>query len=190
MDLRRLRVGEWVVGISGLVLLVSLFLPWYAIDEPVVFGPIETFTESASGWEAFAILDVLLALGAMAAIAVMVVTAAQSTPALPLALQSLLTLVAIVLLVLVLFRVVNPPTVTFVEQAGPGVVRAEAENPDRGVGAALGLMGVLAMVLGSLVAIRDERRSPDGAHTDLTGVPAASPPEIETLPAPRPEAGR
>src|SRR3712207_2322649 len=103
MDLRRLRAGEWVVGASGVVLLVSLFLPWYGIDEPVVFGPTETFKQSASGWEAFAILDVLLALGAVAAIAVVIVTAAQSTPALPLALQSLLTLLAIVLLLLVLF---------------------------------------------------------------------------------------
>jgi hypothetical protein len=190
MDLRRLRAGEWVVGASGLALLVSLFLPWYGIDQPVVFGPTETFTESASGWEAFAILDILLALGAVAAIAVVVVTASQSTPALPLALQSLLTLLAILLLVLVLFRVANPPTVTFVEEAGPGVLRAEAENPDRGLGAALGLTGVLAMALGGLMAIRDERRSPEGRHTDLTGVPTAAAPEIETLPAPRPEAGR
>jgi hypothetical protein len=35
--------------------------------------------------------------------------------------------------------------------------------------------------------MRDERRTPPGEHTDLTGVPVAGPPEIETLPAPRPE---
>ena len=29
MDLRRLRAGEWIAGVSGVVLLVSLFLPWY-----------------------------------------------------------------------------------------------------------------------------------------------------------------
>ena len=29
MDLRRLRAGEILLAVSGLVLLVSLFLPWY-----------------------------------------------------------------------------------------------------------------------------------------------------------------
>jgi hypothetical protein len=190
MDLRRLRAGEWVIGVSGLLLLLSLFLPWYGIDEPLVFGPIEEFKESATGWQAFTILDVLVALGAAAAIAVVVVTAVQPTPALPLALQSLLVLVGTVLLVLVLFRVVNPPTVSLAEETDRGVIRAEAKNPDRELGAALGLAAALGIVIGGLAAIRDERRAPEGRHNDLTGVPVAAPREIETLPAPHPEGGR
>ena len=47
MDLRRLRVGEWLAAVSGLALLASLFLPWY--------GP-----GSVTGWEALSAIDVLL----------------------------------------------------------------------------------------------------------------------------------
>jgi hypothetical protein len=32
MDLRRVRVWEWLTGLAGLALLVSLFLPWYGVE--------------------------------------------------------------------------------------------------------------------------------------------------------------
>jgi hypothetical protein len=51
----------------------------------------------------------------------------------------------------------------------------------------LGLAAALGMVAGGAVAMRDERLSPAGRHTDLTGRPAPPPPEIEPIPAPRPE---
>ena len=53
----------------------------------------------------------------------------------------------------------------------------------------LGLAGALGIVIGSLVAMRDERPSRPGRYTDLSGAPAPPPPEIETIPAPRPEGG-
>ena len=64
MDLRRLRAGEWIAGISGLVLLVALFLPWYGDD-----------AGSRTGWESLGALDVVLALVALSALAIPVVTA-------------------------------------------------------------------------------------------------------------------
>ena len=84
MDLRRLRAGEWIAGISGLVLLVALFLPWYSDD-----------AWSRTGWESLGALDVVLAVVALAALAIPVVTAIQRVPAVPLAHQALTTLVAL-----------------------------------------------------------------------------------------------
>ena len=188
MDLRRLRAGEWIVGVSGLALLVALFLPWYEIAEGIVFGPPNRLDARASAWDAFTILDVLLALGALAAIAVVIVTATHATPAVPLAMQSLLTLSSLVLLVLVVFRLIDPPDVSFVDGSG-GLVRVQVEEVSRAVGAWLGLAGTLGIAAGAMIAIRDERRSPAGRHTDLSGVPVTQPREIEQLPAPRPEAG-
>jgi hypothetical protein len=60
---------------------------------------------------------------------------------------------------------------------------------DREWGLWAGVLATVGVVGGGLLAMRDERRSPEGRHTDLSGVPVAAPPEIETLPAPRPEAG-
>ena len=189
MDLRRLRVGEWITGGFGLLLLVALFLPWYELGEGRVVGPPDALDARASAWDAFTVLDVLLALGALAAIAVVVVTAVQATPAVPLALQALLTLLATLLLVLLIFRLANPPDVSFLEPTDAPGARSDVLDVDRAAGAWLGLVAMLGILAGALIAMRDERRSPEGRYTDLTGVPLAAPREIETRPAPRPEAG-
>jgi hypothetical protein len=189
MDLRRLRAGEWIAGISGLVLLVALFLPWYEIGEGIVLGPPDQLDPRASAWDAFTVLDVLLALGALAAVAIVIVTATHATPAVPLAMQALLTLFSLLLLVLVVFRLLDPPDVSFVEGGGR-LVKADVEEVSRAAGAWLGLASTLGIVVGGLIAMRDERLTREGRHTDLTGVPVAAQPEIETLPPPHPEAGR
>src|SRR5918995_8316 len=65
MDLRRLRAGELLAGITGLVLLVALFVPWYS-DE----------VGTRTGWESLGALDVVLALtalfGALAVVLVLI----------------------------------------------------------------------------------------------------------------------
>jgi hypothetical protein len=160
MDLRRLRVGEWIVGACGVLLLVALFLPWYG--DP-----------SRSGWESFTVLDVILTLLALVAISVPVVTSGHRVPALPLALESITALLGLVGLLLVLVRVLNLP----------------GDADGREIGLWLGLVATLGIFAGGVVGIRDERRSPQGRHTDLTGVPVSSQPDIETIPAPRPGAG-
>jgi drug/metabolite transporter (DMT)-like permease len=156
MDLRRLRAGEWIAGVAGLALLVSLFLSWY---------------DGQSGWESLGILDVILAFVALNALAIPFVTASYPVPALPLAHQSLTVLITSVALLLVVGRVLNIPD--------------WADGREGGLWVAL--LATLGVIAGGLLAMRDERRAPPGEHTDLTGVPVAGPPEVETLPAPRPE---
>jgi peptidoglycan/LPS O-acetylase OafA/YrhL len=160
MDLRRLRVGEWIVGACGLLLLIALFLPWYG-------------NPSSTAWESFTVLDVILALLALAALSVPVVTAMQRVPAVPLALESLTALFALVAVIFVLIRVLNLP----------------GDAHGREVGLWLGLLATLGIIAGGLIAMRDERRSPDGRPTDVTGVPVSAPREVETQPAPGPGAG-
>ena len=162
MDLRRLRSGEWIAGVSGLVLLVALFLPWYS-----------DAGGSRTGWQSLGALDVVLAGVALAALAIPVVTALERVPAVPLAHESLTTLAGMVALLLVLIRVLNMPDWASGREWGLWV----------------GLAGTLGIVVGGLLAMRDERLSRDGRHTDLTGVPVPAQREVETLPSPRPEAG-
>jgi hypothetical protein len=194
MDFRRLRVGEWIVGASGLLLLVALFLPWYELGEGFVSGPPDALDAHASAWDAFTVIDVVLAIGALAAIAVVFVTAAYATPAVPLALQSLVTLLALPLLLVVVFRLADPPAVRFLDSSfGPAAQEQQARNHvddiDRAAGGWLALAGVVGIFAGGLVAVRDERRAREGRPADLSGAPLSSSPEVERLPAPRPEAG-
>lgn len=127
--------------------------------------------DGRSGWESLGILDVILAFVALNALAIPFVTASYRVPALPLAHQSLTVLIGIVALLLVVGRVLNIPD--------------WADGREGGLWVAL--LATLGVVAGGMLAMRDERRSPPGEHTDLTGVPVPGPPQIETLPAPRPE---
>ena len=162
MDLRRLRAGEWITAACGVVLLASLWLPWYS-------GPF-TGRASLSAWQSLAAVDVLLALIAASAVALLVVTAVEGVPAVPIALSVFVAFAGMLGVVLVLIRLLSLPD---------GVAGREW-------GLWLALAGAVGIVVGALVAMRDERRSPPGRHTDLTGRPVSGPPEIETLPAPRP----
>src|SRR5687768_11410108 len=130
MDLRRLRAGEWIAALSGAVLLVSLFLPWYGAG-----------AEDASGWEALAVLDVALALVAGFGVGLLVITASQRVPAVPIALSAMVTLVGLVGLVLVLIRLADLP----------------GGFDGRELGVWLGLLGAIGIVAGGAVAMRDER---------------------------------
>jgi hypothetical protein len=156
MDLRRLRAGEWIAAVSGAVLLVSLFLPWY---------------EGTSAWEALAVIDIAVALVALFGLALLPVTASQRVPAVPIAFSAFVTLAGLIGTVLVLVRVADLP-----------------DGADgRGWALWLGLIAALGVTAGGAIAMRDERLSPPGRHTDLMGRPVPAPPEIEPIPAPRPE---
>ena len=98
MDVRRVRAWDWLTGAAGLVLLVSLFLPWYSAGG-----------ESATGWESFTVVDLIVALAALAAMALPVVTVVQRTAAVPQALSSTILWLLLLAAVLAVIRLLNPP---------------------------------------------------------------------------------
>ncbi|HMJ95470.1 MAG TPA: hypothetical protein VK486_06435 [Thermoleophilaceae bacterium] len=174
MDLRRLRAGEWLAGIAGLVLLVALFLPWYRAGTDSVAAGWTLYSPlgALSGWQSLGALDVVLAVVALFALAIPVVTALHRAPAVPLAHQALTVIVGLLAVILVLIRVLNMPDWAVEREWGLWVA----------------LAATVGITAGALLAMRDERLTREGRHTDLTGVPVAHQPEIETLSPPRPEA--
>jgi hypothetical protein len=94
MDLRRLRHGEWIAGIAGVVLFVSLFLDWY---------------DGVNAWETFTASDVVLAISALMGAGLAVAAATQRTPAVPQALSALTVPVAIVAAVLAVIHTISIP---------------------------------------------------------------------------------
>jgi formate hydrogenlyase subunit 3/multisubunit Na+/H+ antiporter MnhD subunit len=162
MDLRRLRTGEWLAAISAVALLTSLFLPWYEVGRAgpggwTVYGP-HWGSSTATGWESFSAIDILLALVAASGVLLAIVTAHQRVPAVPVALSALVALVGIVGVILVLIRVLDLPD--------------WADGREWGLW--LALAGAVGIVAGSLLAMREEIR------------PRAEAIQIESLPAPRP----
>jgi len=174
MDLRRLRAGEWIAALGGVTLLVSLFLHWYQGSTLCFAAPQDRCIGPAhyTGWEAFAVVDLALALVGLFALAVWVITAIQDTPAMGIAADAMLALFGIVATLLVVIRLLDPPGLE--------------DHVSTSAGALVGLVGALGTTVGAFLAMRDERRSRPGEITDLTGRPAPPPPEPDTLPPPEP----
>ena len=150
MNFGRVRVSDWIVGAFGVALLVAMFCPWYHhIDGGV------------SGWGAFTILSIWLAILLALAIAVPFVTAARESPSLPVAFDVITTAVAIIALPFVLFRQFDQPG------ADVGL--------ESSWGSVFGLICVLGIAISAWRAMRDQR-SP--------GLKA--PPAAQAMPAPRP----
>jgi len=162
MDLRRLRAGEWIAGVAGLVLLVSLFKPWYELA-----GIVEV-----TGFQAFDIYDVLLVGLALAGMSLVVVTANQKSPAMGIALDGLTSIFALVMSILLVIRVLKLP--------------GDLDHPttERMTFLWVGLAATFGVLVGAVVAMRDERLSKPGRWTDSTGAPVDEPPEIETISSP------
>ncbi len=171
MDLRRLRAGEWMAAAAGLVLVASLFGPWYVRVLPSVAAPAPT--DEVSAWEAFTVVDVLLLASGVIGISLLVVVAVQRTAAIGIAAESLAFLVTAPIAVVALIRVANVPDAL-----------DTVSSVDRTPFALLGLLAALAVPVAALVAMRDERRSAPGRPTDTTGLPVDTQPEIEALSVP------
>lgn len=178
MDLRRLRLGEWVAGISGAVLILVMFLPWYLTPgsfrpppagyQPLTPGCVGTSCEESavSAWDAFAFADVLLLLAALAGLILWAVTAAYSTVGVPVATSTLTALGGILATVALVVRLIFPP-----------------EHAERLFGVWPGLLACLGVAVGGVLAMRDEgfglRPGPsiDATHPERT-------PEVETTSLP------
>jgi hypothetical protein len=98
LDLKRLRLGEWLALAGGVGLIVALALPWYEVGG-----------ESVSGYEALTVIDVLLTLIALLALSLPLLQATRDSPALPVGAAVLTTAWGIVGILLVLFRIVDDP---------------------------------------------------------------------------------
>ena len=189
MNLRRLRVGEWIFGVSAAVLLVSLFLPWWGLKGDWIDlgpgGPVEGgFAESLdevttwTAWQIFSVADLLLALLGVLAIVVWAIVARATAAGPGVAGETLLAPLAVVAAIVVLVQVLSTPDTL---EAAPPI-----PDPTTEYGAWLGLAATLGVLVGLLVAMRDERLSRPCQPTDATGVPVAEPIEAERLPAPPP----
>ena len=174
MDLRRLRAGEWMAAVSGVALVVGLFLPWYEVS---VQDHGADATIRLSAWEAYSAVDILLLVLGVLAVGLLVVTAIQRSAAVGIAADAMLTIFAGIVATVATIRVLNLPR-SLEPPAGLPI------ETDRTAIAWLGLLAVYGVLAGAILAMRDERFSREGELTDGTGVPVEAAPEIELLPAP------
>ena len=153
MNPARIRSADAMAGLWGLALMFFLYLDWYTRPEG-----------GASAWDAFGVLDFLLAFVAILAIMLPIVTASRHTPAWPTALTVLVPTFALLVAPFLLFRLLDQP-------GFDGDVAVDA-------GAWLGSFALLGIFISGLLAQRDER---------APGLP--EPQDIPVMPAPNRDSG-
>jgi hypothetical protein len=153
MDSARLRGGEVLGALGGIVAVASLFaLDWFA----------RRGGGKVSGWDALVSLRWVLVGAAAVTLLAALCTAWSRTPALPMAAGVAAAGIGLLATALVAYRVLI---------STPGAAQA---------GAYLGLAGTLALAVGGLWAIRDERPR----HPTQVAIERRPAPPRETGPAP------
>jgi hypothetical protein len=135
--MRALRPADVLAGAAGAVLLISLFLPWYAPRGR---------TETVDAWQAFAVTDLLLALVGVLAIALAVAQVAVRGPAMPVGLGVVASSLAIAGLLVLVFRLIDEP--------GPNALI------ELRAGAYVGLAAAFLTTVGTWASMADERPRP------------------------------
>jgi hypothetical protein len=131
---RWLRGGDVLAGVAGIVLFGALFLPWYTVSPT---------REHLTGWQAFSIIDMLLAIAAAFGPAVAVAVMTRRSPTLPIALGAVGSLAGAFAVILVLVRILDQP--------GPNQFLSVA------AGAWVGLAGAAGLAAGCWWSLVDER---------------------------------
>jgi carbon starvation protein CstA len=156
--MRRLRDGEWIAGAGAVALLASMFLHWYALD--VSIGPLDQLVPEATAWQAFGVLDVVLALLALVPLTLVVTQATRPSPAVPVFFSVMTVLAGALATLLILYRIADQP--------GPN------EIVDVQLGAWLGLLAAVVVAAGGWRSLRVEP------------IPGQPLPPIADLPLPAP----
>ena len=120
-----------VGAVSGLGLLVVSFVPWYSSGG-----------KELNAWEAFGVLDIVLAVAAVMALSVGLVALTRLSVSYPVAGSSVTAGIGIIAFFWVLYRVINPP--------GSG-------DLDREAGAWLGLLATAGVAWGGYLGMQEPR---------------------------------
>jgi hypothetical protein len=151
MDLKALHRGEVIAVFGGLLLAISVFLPWYTLGNGfTTLGSCRGPNTTCTGWESLPVLRYLLLLGAIAPLILAYIVVRGYALAWPRG--EMTAVVAVIAIVLILF-------VGVIDRPG---------QPSGEIGLTWGwfvaLIGSLLMVTGSAWRARESapRRNPPG----------------------------
>ena len=173
MSVGRLRGGELLAGVGAVVLLVSLFLDWFAVLPPSALAPALKPGEDvidvtlpfdsplSSGWDGLGWLVLAVAAAAIALGGWLVVATATVRPVTQVVAAAVLTAsVAPIALLTLLLR-------ALVFQPGPNELTTVP------YGAWIGLAGAAALTVGAWWSLADERTdAPESAYVPPAPRPA------------------
>jgi hypothetical protein len=179
MNFDRLRTGQMVAGISGVLLFIfEFFFKWYGIhlsaEEQrglnIAKGlGVNIPATSVNAWHSLSVIRWVILLTAIIAVASAVVVAMDNAPAIPVSMSVLTTGAGALSAVLILYRIINQP--------GPN------DLVDVKVGVWLGLLAAIGVAVGGYMSMQDEGATFGDFRTPM-GAPPPTPPPVPPTPPP------
>ncbi len=152
MDTSRISFGEMVAAVSGLILLIVMFFPWYQVEAGMAGS------NSSNAWEVFSFVDLLLLLVVLVAVGVAVARATGAMPTqLPAPPGMIVAAAGALALLLIIFRLISIPG---------GDVNIDGVDFDRQIGIFLGLLAAAGITFGGFTAMNERNES---ATVDASG---------------------
>jgi hypothetical protein len=177
MDFAVLNRGEKIAGISGILLILIMFIfDWFGLG---LSGNIQGFAFGGevthNAWGSYGFTDIVLFITGLAAIGLALLAASDAEVGLPVALSAIVTALGILSLILVIISIISPPDF--------GAPDISGLDHSRKIGVWLGLIAVAAVTVGGYLAMQEEGTS-FGGEVDRfrgggaggAGGPGASPP--------------
>ena len=165
-----LNTGEKIAGISGVALILIMFIfDWFGFSE----GPLDV---GFNAWESFGVIDLILFLAAIAGIGLALLAASQSEVDMPVAASALAAGLGILATILVLYRIISPP------DFGASDFGIDIDA-DRSIGVFLGLIASAGIAYGGWRAMEDEGATL-GSGRGAAAPPPSPPPPPSSSPPP------
>jgi hypothetical protein len=164
-----LRTGERIAGLSGIALLIIMFLSWWGAPGPtaelVEASGIDIDT-TVNAWQAADFLDLLWALAAISGIALAVVAMQGNQVNMPIAMSAITAGLGGIAVLTILYRLIDTPF-----------------DADREYGAFLGLIAAAGVAYGGWTAMQEEGAS-FSVQSDRVGGGGDAPPPPPPPPPP------
>jgi hypothetical protein len=189
MDFTRLSQGEKVAGVSGILLILFMFIfKWFGLEVNVVGPPGLGFAASGeatrNAWGSYGFIDIVLFITALAAIGLALLAASEAEMGLPVAASAIVAGLGILSVVLIVISIISPPDFG-ADLSGTGI------DHTRKIGVWLGLITAAAIAVGGYMAMQEEgttfgdEASRFGGGGDAgAGTPPPPPPPTSSAPPP------
>ena len=154
MDFTRLNQGEKVAGVSGILLILIMFIfKWFGLKFSGGAGAFAVSVEgSRNAWGSYGFIDIVLFITALAAIGLALLAASEGDVGLPVAASAIVAGLGLLSVVLVIISIISPPDFG-VDVSGVGI------DHTRKLGVWLGLIASAAVALGGYLAMQEEGTS-------------------------------
>jgi hypothetical protein len=171
MDVNKVGQGKRIAGIAGALLFIDLWMSWFGVNLDKLGDAAKYLTNvdtTATAWQAFSLIDIIIAVTALVALAAFVMAATDTRVELPFSLTSAAAGLGALSTLLILYRIIDNP--------------GDAPNSQITVewGCWIGLLLAAALTYGAWRAVGEETTTTPTAAAPPPPPPAAEPPAAPT----------